>query len=144
MRFQPGNSYGKLNAGKPSKLKGSSHPPGCPHCAAITTGAKFDAAAYEKRRHKIRRLKKFNLSQEQLDVLEAKQGGVCAICGCPPKNPPTLAIDHNHSTGKIRGLLCGTCNTRLGFLERRWDKIMGYLETTDPTYFGLTKRARHH
>jgi recombination endonuclease VII len=39
----------------------------------------------------------------------AAQGGVCAICGNPPKTR-RLHIDHDHRTGKIRGLLCFTCN----------------------------------
>jgi hypothetical protein len=37
------------------------------------------------------------------------QSGVCAICGRPP-GAKRLDVDHNHETGKIRGLLCGSCN----------------------------------
>jgi hypothetical protein len=125
--FQLGNTFGKLNAGKPSPLRGRAHPSDCPHCANVSTGKTFDAKAYEKRRSKTRRLKKFGLTEEQYLALEASQNGVCAICGNPPVKPPTLAIDHDHATGKVRGLLCVTCNTRLGFLERRWAKIMAYL-----------------
>ena len=38
-----------------------------------------------------------------------KQKGVCAICGKPPKGLK-LAVDHDHKTGRIRGLLCAYCN----------------------------------
>jgi hypothetical protein len=41
-----------------------------------------------------------------------EQGGVCAICGNPPKKRP-LHIDHNHRTGRVRGLLCYRCNRAL-------------------------------
>lgn len=42
----------------------------------------------------------------------AHQGGVCAICGRPPKNTP-LNVDHDHKTGLVRGLLCWHCNSRV-------------------------------
>jgi formate dehydrogenase maturation protein FdhE len=41
------------------------------------------------------------------------QNGVCAICGSPP-GKKSLAVDHCHSTGLIRGLLCSMCNRSLG------------------------------
>jgi hypothetical protein len=48
----------------------------------------------------------------------AQQNGVCEICKRTCSSGKRLAIDHNHSTGKIRGLLCGKCNCGLGmFLD---------------------------
>jgi len=46
----------------------------------------------------------------------AKQGGCCAICKHPPTSGRgnTLHVDHDHETGKVRGLLCHSCNTSLG------------------------------
>ena len=47
------------------------------------------------------------------------QGGVCKICGNPPKDKlggskePMLVVDHDHSTGQIRGLLCNNCNVAI-------------------------------
>lgn len=64
----------------------------------------------------LQRLRPYNLSLEQYIDLVTKQKGVCAIC----KSPPTRArldIDHNHTTGKIRGLLCNKCNITLGKFE---------------------------
>ena len=45
--------------------------------------------------------------------LARSQGNSCAICGAKPKGR-RLAVDHDHKTGKIRGLLCMPCNTALG------------------------------
>jgi hypothetical protein len=60
------------------------------------------------------RLKKtFNLTLEEYAARLAAQGGVCAICQEPPKAKP-LNVDHCHTTGRIRGLLCTPCNLGLG------------------------------
>lgn len=60
-----------------------------------------------------RLLRKFGITVEQYDEMFAAQGGVCAICSCPP-HYKRLAVDHNHETGQVRGLLCGWCNRSLG------------------------------
>jgi hypothetical protein len=47
-----------------------------------------------------------------------EQKGVCAICSSPENGRyKHLSIDHNHATGKIRGLLCNNCNRGLGLLR---------------------------
>lgn len=48
----------------------------------------------------------------------ARQHGSCAICD-QPQGKRRLSVDHDHKTGKIRGLLCHRCNVALGFLEDR-------------------------
>jgi hypothetical protein len=48
--------------------------------------------------------------------LLAEQGGVCAICGKKPGRR-SLAIDHEHGNGRIRGLLCDSCNIAIGMLK---------------------------
>lgn len=52
------------------------------------------------------------------DMLSSQSGG-CAICGRSPKenNGKRLSIDHDHETGKVRGLLCNRCNRCLGLLQ---------------------------
>jgi hypothetical protein len=62
---------------------------------------------------KTRRCKIFGISLQEWERMHADQGGVCAICSRPdPKK--SLSVDHSHSTGKVRGLLCGNCNLALG------------------------------
>lgn len=46
----------------------------------------------------------------------AAQGGRCAICGKKPQRR-RLAVDHNHFSGEVRGLLCYFCNSALGIWE---------------------------
>lgn len=55
---------------------------------------------------------------------------MCAICGKPTENNRLLAVDHDHRTGAIRGLLCDSCNKGLGFFEEKTlllKKAMMYL-----------------
>jgi len=82
--------------------------------------------AYRKanpEKEKKRRLKEeFDLSLEQYQEMHDNQDGKCAICGLPETQMrdgkiKALAVDHNHSTGKIRELLCSDCNTGIGKLK---------------------------
>lgn len=51
------------------------------------------------------------VTADQYTELLAHQGGVCAICGNPPKQGGRrLNVDHDHRTGQVRGLLCFVCN----------------------------------
>jgi|SRR5690348_1346371 len=72
---------------------------------------------YAKRQRKVNRLKAvYGLSPEiYADMLEA-QKGKCAICKQAPK-VGGLHIDHDHTTGAIRGLLCSGCNKALGYFR---------------------------
>lgn len=63
---------------------------------------------------RARRLKTlFDLTPEEYETILEYQGGHCAMC---PRVPTTtrLAVDHNHKTGEVRGLLCWLCNVALG------------------------------
>lgn len=60
------------------------------------------------------RLKRdFGITLEFFDEMLLAQGGQCAICQKESK----LCVDHNHETGKVRGLLCAGCNQALGLLK---------------------------
>ena len=57
----------------------------------------------------------FGIGKLEYNALYLKQNGCCALCSLPESIiRRSLAVDHSHSTGKIRGLLCFKCNTALG------------------------------
>lgn len=62
----------------------------------------------------------YNLTAAQYDALAALQGGRCAICRARPKSK-RLAVDHDHKTGLVRGLLCSRCNHDL--MGSAWDSM---------------------
>lgn len=57
---------------------------------------------------------RYGLSPADVEAILVAQGGVCAICQAVPKRP---VVDHNHSTGKARGVLCQPCNVALAHVE---------------------------
>jgi Recombination endonuclease VII len=61
------------------------------------------------------RLVAYGLTREGYDRMLAQQHGACAIC--KQKSQATLCIDHDHSTGQVRGLLCRKCNAGLGLFD---------------------------
>lgn len=54
------------------------------------------------------------MTPEQWETLYQEQGGACAGCGREDDGSRKLAVDHNHKTGVVRGLLCFRCNTVVG------------------------------
>lgn len=82
--------------------------------------------------------KNYNWSIADYDQMFKAQGGLCAICRGPQKqknhwvkdrdeqNP--LAIDHCHKTGKIRGLLCFSCNIILGHVEEKQNRLQNLID----------------
>lgn len=62
---------------------------------------------------------KYGISREHFEMLLQKQKGVCAICEKPEREGRrrNLSVDHDHSTDKIRGLLCHVCNRAVGLFN---------------------------
>jgi Recombination endonuclease VII len=58
------------------------------------------------------RAKQLGVGDDEYARLLKAQGGGCAICGAKPKTR-RLHVDHDHKTGKVRGLLCHRCNRAL-------------------------------
>ncbi len=71
---------------------------------------------YVRRERSQRYRRNYGITVKQYDQMVEDQNGTCAICGFSEFNK-RLAVDHDHITGQIRGLLCAGCNTRLGILE---------------------------
>lgn len=57
---------------------------------------------------------KYGITLDYYDKLLEVQNYCCDICKNVNKSERRLCVDHNHTTGKVRGLLCDTCNTALG------------------------------
>lgn len=70
----------------------------------------------------------YNLSREEFDILVENQHGKCALCNKPPEGRfKRLSVDHDHKNGKVRGLLCVSCNLGLGIYEANKQKYEAYL-----------------
>jgi len=82
-----------------------------------------EVVAERKRRYYLKT--SFGISVEEYERMHDQQNGLCAVC----RNPETaidnknsqqvrrLAVDHDHGTGKIRGLLCQKCNMGIGYFQ---------------------------
>lgn len=71
-----------------------------------------DRASHEE----VRKYHRRGITKDQYLSMQEHQEGVCAICKKPPTDGHGLVIDHNHSTGQVRGLLCKQCNRGIGLL----------------------------
>lgn len=86
--------------------------------------------AYDLELHMMR---SYGINFKEYEEMLLAQDGKCAICKAePPKNQhkTRLNIDHNHETGKVRGLLCDCCNRALGLMRDNTDllsKAIDYL-----------------
>ena len=67
-----------------------------------------------------------DLTYDRYLEMIAEQGNRCAICNRQSRNQ-ALAVDHNHKTGQVRGLLCAYCN----------GKLLKYLRDSQPLAIGL-------
>ncbi len=67
-----------------------------------------------RERERDRRLRRlYGISQRVYRTMLTTQNGHCAICPRAPKAGKNLHVDHDHKTGRVRGLLCFRCNRRL-------------------------------
>jgi hypothetical protein len=70
---------------------------------------------YEEQR--ISRIRMYGISVSEYESMLEQQGGGCYICGKKPEDKRALDIDHDHKTGKVRGLLCSNHNRGIGLLN---------------------------
>lgn len=63
---------------------------------------------------KFYELRQYGLTPNQYDAMFKEQNGACFICKGQDLSGCRLSVDHDHKTSKVRGLLCGNCNTGLG------------------------------
>jgi hypothetical protein len=61
--------------------------------------------------------KKYNIPRDAYTTMVASQDNKCAVCGEQCRSGRRLAVDHCHKSGKVRGLLCRSCNVGLGHFK---------------------------
>jgi len=93
--------------------------------------------AHQNTPHRKRRvwsndlLRDYGITAEDYDAMFSSQGGTCAIC--KRSQTKRLHVDHDHSTGAVRGLLCRACNTAIGMFEDDTERLRNaitYLEAS--------------
>lgn len=112
----------RLSDFSPAKQCADGYRPECKPCHNAIEKARPKAhrrssTAEYKRDERMRRL--FGITLDDFEAMLAAQGGVCAICheACDWKrrDKQPLVVDHDHATGRVRGLLCHACNGLLGW-----------------------------
>jgi hypothetical protein len=111
-----------------------------PHC--VDCRRKYEVQNYHRNKHKrpyiyeqhrdIKLRRAYGLNYGDYEKMFADQNGLCAICGTSDTGRrKAFHVDHCHETGKIRGLLCGNCNSGIGNLRDDiglLNKAIKYLE----------------
>ncbi|WP_433354097.1 endonuclease domain-containing protein [Micromonospora saelicesensis] len=107
-----------------------------PWCAPCTRAynrsyIKRNPEGNRARARKSRIKAKYGITWQQRDQMIADQGGRCAICQTEFTNSKTTHVDHCHTSGVVRGILCYSCNTALGSFKDdvgRLNAAIEYLE----------------
>lgn len=83
----------------------------------------IDEAKNRNRKHK------YNITPEQYNEMFAQQHGSCAVCFRHHTDfKKGLHMDHDHSTGKVRALLCPGCNLALGYAKENKKTLRGLID----------------
>lgn len=110
----------------------------CPDCKRSYATGRVSAKNREKYAREYLLRKRYGLTIEQFDLLVEEQMGVCPVClGYLGDDP---CIDHDHETGKVRGVLCRKCNLMLGLAGDSLDVFYGaisYLEKNGKSFIAL-------
>jgi hypothetical protein len=75
--------------------------------------------------------RRYGMTSVEYEMMLATQNGKCGICGRAEwVKHGHLSVDHDHKTGKVRGLICNWCNSGIAFLdnERFMESAMKYLK----------------
>lgn len=118
-------SFCKIEKSVEDFYKSRSAPDGLQNrCKDCTRANDQGPRAQQKRDYawRVKLQKEFDLTPEDYWEMFAEQGGRCAICRDEP-GWKRLAVDHDHVTGEVRGLLCNSCNCGLGFFKDDFELV---------------------
>lgn len=104
----------KYRAANPEKVKEDSRKYRAENREKLNEDNRKYYAANQEKILSLAKEKKYGVSAKDIEQMKLTQGGACAICKVVPKK---LRVDHDHSSGKVRDLLCNTCNLALGLLK---------------------------
>lgn len=116
LRLETDKKVGKIESVKPIDF------------AAVESNIAKIYAKFQKEQERRSKVRPINASLDEIKVIRESQV-VCQICGKEKR----LVLDHCHSTGKIRGMLCNSCNTGLGMFQddtQRLTNAVEYLKKT--------------
>jgi hypothetical protein len=92
--------------------------------AAARARYKLNRAAKILQNRDYRLKTKFGISLEFYEEMVGLRGGRCDICGHKSNGRGSLHVDHDHISGKVRGLLCSSCNLALGLFQDEPDRLL--------------------
>lgn len=104
----------------------------CRECLRVVKREAYSVAPDAFKDRMLRR--RYGITLESYEYLLKQQQGKCAICE-DDDNGRALAVDHDHNTGKVRGLLCTNCNNGLGRFKDNPERLRAatlYLERAIP------------
>ena len=95
-----------------------------------------DSPKHDRSRRSSKLKDKYGITLDDYDRMFAAQNGVCAVCNKPESRtysgvPMRLCVDHNHTTGEVRDLLCTKCNFAIGLANEDpdiLDKLSTYIK----------------
>ena len=88
-------------------------------------------------------LKTYGITSDQYWALYGAQGGTCYICQRAKGTTKKLAVDHDHATGYVRGLLCGPCNKVIGhFRDDKTTAYRAFNYLVEPPAFGVIGKVK--
>lgn len=102
--------------------------------SVLAANRSYDQTSESRIKRKVRTLRKYGVDLAQFERMVVDQDGCCAICGVLDD----LVVDHDHRTGRVRQLLCKSCNLGLGhfwddpeLLERAAAYLVGHFRRWD-------------
>jgi hypothetical protein len=90
---------------------------------------------------------RYGITAKQYADMMNRQNNLCALCQCPMERP---VVDHDHLTGKVRGILCHPCNVKLptvedsGWVMLAWGYLSDHALTLQESIYSSVERHAKH